>query len=396
MRFTGKNRTRIDRIRNVRTGHFRTIAIAGFVFAAVAYPAVVSPAAAFEITGNRGAKLDAQAVTSFNEPWAMTFLPGGAMLVTTKPGKMFHVTRTGKKTEVAGLWPVAYAGQGGLGDVVLHPDFARNRMIYISFAESLDGSSAGAAVVRARFDMKDDRPRLTERKKIWTQTPKVSGAGHYSHRIAFGPNGKMFITSGERQELTPAQSFTQALGKIIRLNDDGSVPPDNPWQDRGALAKTFWTMGHRNPLGIAFDAQGRLWAHEMGPRGGDELNLIVKGRNYGWPLVSQGRHYFGERIPDHATRPEFEPPKVFWVPSISPAGFVIYSGNLFTGWKGDGLLGALSGRALVRVEMKGQTAREAERYRWGKRVREVEQGPDGALWVLEDGGSGRLLKLTPR
>jgi glucose/arabinose dehydrogenase len=354
-----------------------------------------SAASALEIAGSKGSKLNSQVVASFDEPWAMTFLPGGAMLVTTKPGKMFHVTQGGKKTEIASLWPVAYAGQGGLGDVVLHPDFARNRLVYVSFAESLDGSTAGAAVVRAKFEISGGRPRLTERKKIWTQTPKVSGAGHYSHRMAFGPDGKLFITAGDRQELTPAQAFDQALGKIIRLNDDGSVPKDNPWQDRGELAKTFWTMGHRNPLGIAFDAQGRLWAHEMGPRGGDELNLIVKGRNYGWPLVSQGRHYSGERIPAHRTRPEFAPPKVFWVPSISPAGFVIYSGNLFTAWKGNGFLGGLSGRALVRVEMKGGAAREAERYRWGKRVREVEQGPEGALWVLEDGGGGRLLKLTP-
>ena len=154
--------------------------------------------------------------------------------------------------------------------------------------------------------------------------------------MVFSPDGKLFITAGERQELTPAQDFAQALGKIIRLNQDGSVPPDNPWQDRGALAKTFWSMGHRNPLGIAFDAQGRLWAHEMGPRHGDELNLIAKGKNYGWPLVSQGNHYSGERIPNHDTRPEFEPPKVFWAPAISPAGFVIYSGALFANWKGNG------------------------------------------------------------
>jgi len=372
------------------SGKSLAFAIAGLCLAVAG-----KPASAFEITGSNGARLNAQSLASFDEPWAMTFLPDGAMLVTTKPGKIFHVTQAGKKTEVAGLWPVAYAGQGGLGDVVLHPDFVRNRFVYVSFAESLDGSTAGAAVVRVKFETSGGRPRLTGRKKIWTQSPKVSGAGHYSHRIAFGPDGKMFITAGDRQELTPAQAFDQALGKIIRLNDDGSVSKDNPWQDRGELAKSFWTMGHRNPLGIAFDAQGRLWAHEMGPRGGDELNLIVKGRNYGWPLVSQGRHYSGARIPVHRTRPEFEPPKVFWVPSVSPAGFVIYSGNLFANWKGNGFLGGLSGRALVRVEMKGDTAREAERYRWGKRVREVEQGPQGALWVLEDGGGGRLLKLTP-
>lgn len=349
---------------------------------------------AFEIAGTRGSKIQAQEITRFNRPWAMTFLPDGNMLVTTKPGKMFLVTQSGRQTEVGGLWPVAYGGQGGLGDVILHPRFAENRMVYVSYAESTNGADAGAAVVRAVLDRSGPRPRLVNRKKIWTQLPKKSGAGHYSHRMVFSPDGKLFITAGDRQELTPAQDFDQALGKIIRLNDDGTVPPDNPWQGNGERAKTYWTMGHRNPLGIAFDAKGRLWAHEMGPRHGDELNLIVKGKNYGWPIVSNGRHYSGLPIPDHKTRPEFEAPKAYWVPAISPAGFVIYSGNLFKSWKGNGFIGGLSSRSLVRVEFKGTNAREAERFRWGKRVREIEQGPMGALWVLEDGNGGRLLKLT--
>lgn len=372
---------------------FKERLIGGLV-AAICF-AGAAPASAFEIKGNKGSVMQAREVARFDQPWAMTFLPDGAMLVTTRPGRMFHVTQDGKQTQVGGLWPVAYGGQGGLGDVILHPQFRHNRHVYVSFAESTDGSSAGAAVVRATLEMPGGRPRLANPKRIWTQMPKTSGAGHYSHRMAFAPDGALFITSGDRQEMTPAQDLDSALGKIIRLNEDGALPSDNPWQDRGERAKSFWSMGHRNMLGIAFDAQGRLWAHEMGPRHGDELNLIEKGRNYGWPLVSQGNHYSGQRIPKHDTRREFEPPKAFWVPAISPAGLMIYSGKMFAGWSANAFIGGLSSRALVRVSLSGARAREAERYSWNRRVREVEQGPDGAIWVLEDGGGGRLLKLTP-
>jgi len=375
-----------------------------------------SPATAttFEVSSNDRVTLQASTVAEFDEPWAMTFLPDGTMLVTTKPGKLFHVTQDGDKTEVEGIWEVAYGGQGGLGDVVLHPQFAQNGLVYISSAETTPSwinrllswiesaldrpifSTRGAIVARAKFDRSSDAPRLTNVEQIWKQEPKVSGGGHYSHRIAFGPDGMLFITSGDRQKMTPAQDFDTALGKIIRLHDDGSVPHDNPWQDKGDLAKTFWSMGHRNLLGISFDSEGRLWAHEMGPSHGDELNLIEKGGNYGWPLVSNGDHYSGEPIPDHDTRPEFNAPKAFWVPAISPAGFVIYDGDIFPGWHGDGFIGGLSSEALVRIVFAGDGAKEAERFEWGVRIRMVEEGPDGALWVLEDGSDARLLKLTPK
>ena len=355
---------------------------------------VAGAAEQFTITGSNGHTLQAEAIASFDQPWAMTFLPDGTMLVTTKPGKLFHVTQDGTSTEVDGMWDVAYGGQGGLGDVVLHPGFATNNLVYISYAES-DGGNNGAVVVRARLDTSGASPALRDVERIWEQQPKVSGRGHYSHRIAFGPDGKLFISSGDRQKLTPAQDFDSALGKVIRLNDDGTVPSDNPWQDKGELAKTFWSMGHRNLLGLAFDAEGRLWNHEMGPRHGDELNLVEPGKNYGWPVVSYGNHYSGESIPDHDTRPDFAQPKVWWVPAISPAGLTIYSGELFPDWKGDALIGGLSSQALVHVEIDGAEAREAARYEWGERVRETEQGPGGALWVLEDGSGGRLLKLTP-
>ena len=337
-------------------------------------------------------------LTTFDEPWAMTFLPDGRLLVTEKRGRLrlLDVAATGATaTSISGVPNVAYGGQGGLGDVVLHPEFASNNLVYLSYAEAGSGNTRGAAVARARLTLDGSGGALSQLQVIWRQVPKLSGQGHYGHRLAFGPDGHLWITSGERQEFTPAQDMASNLGKIVRLNDDGSVPADNPFAKDGGVAAQVWTLGHRNPLGIAFDAQGRLWNHEMGPRGGDELNLVERGANYGYPVVSNGNHYDGRDIPDHDTRPEFNAPKISWTPVISPAGFVIYSGRRFPDWRGDGLIGGLSSKALVRVEFDDGTAREAARYDMGERIREVEQGPDGDIWLLEDGKDGRLLRLTP-
>ena len=341
-------------------------------------------------------------IARFNEPWAMTFLPDGRLLVTEKPGalKLLDVARPAAAAgTVSGVPKVAYGGQGGLGDVVLHPRFASNQLVYLSYAEAGPGGLRGAAVARARLTLDGSAGgALSALQVIWRQVPKIDGGGHYGHRLAFGPDGHLWITSGDRQQFTPAQDMASHLGKIVRLNDDGSVPSDNPFAKDGGVAAQVWTLGHRNPLGIAFDAQGRLWNIEMGPRGGDELNRVERGANYGYPIVSQGDHYDGRDLPDHATRPDFNAPAVSWTPVISPAGFVIYSGSRFPDWQGDGLIGALSGQALVRVEFDGSTAREAARYDMGQRIREVEQGPDGDIWLLEDGkggSGGRLLRLTP-
>lgn len=340
-----------------------------------------------------------QALATFDEPWAMTFLPDGRALVTQKKGQLKLVTlsATGATAvDVTGVPAVAYGGQGGLGDVVLHPQFASNRLVYLSHVEAGPNSTRGAVVVRYRLDFSAAGATLADRRLIWTQSPKVTGEGHFGHRIAFGPDGLLWITSGDRQKFDPAQDLSTSLGKVLRLHDDGRVPADNPFADAGGVRAQLWTWGHRNPLGIAFDATGQLWTHEMGPEGGDELNLIEKGANYGWPLVSNGSHYGGRDIPDHVTRPDLNPPEVTWAKTIAPAGFVIYSGVRFPQWQGNGLIGGLASQALVRVEFHRNIAREAARYPMGRRIREIEQGPGGEVYVLEDGAGGRLLRLVPK
>ncbi len=334
---------------------------------------------------------------TFNEPWAMTFLPDGRLLVTEKAGQL-RLFNTATKTSgtITGVPAVAYGGQGGFGDVVLHPQFASNRYVYLSYAEAGANSTRGATVVRAQLTLDaNGGGSLGTPQVIWRQTPKVSGEGHYGHRIAFGADGKLWITSSDRQQMTPAQDMASSLGKLIRINDDGTTPSDNPFFAQGGAAAQTWTLGHRNMLGIAFDGSGKLWVHEMGPQGGDELNLIERGTNYGWPVVSNGSHYGGGDIPDHDTRPDLNAPEAWWTPVIAPAGFIIYSGNLFPYFRGDGFIGGLASQALIRIRFSGNTAREVQRYSMGRRIREVEQGPDGAIWVLEDGSGARLLKLTP-
>ena len=342
----------------------------------------------------QGRPFRAVEVARFDEPWAMDFLPGSglpltnAALVTDKGGTLWLIdVATGEKRQVSGVPSVRYRGQGGLGDVVAHPDFAGNRRVYLSFAESGEGDTGGAAIGYGRLVMGNGQPRLENFKVIWRQQPKVTGAGHYGHRIAFAPDGTMFVTSGDRQKMQPAQDRNSDLGKIIHMTDEGE-----------RLGGRFYTMGHRNPLGIAFAPDGRLWATEMGPQGGDEINLIVEGRNYGWPEVSYGSHYGGGAIPDeHASR-GFEEPKLWWTPSVSPAGMIVYSGNKFPEWQGDIIAGALSGQALLHVDVEGANARKANRWDMNARIREVAQGPDGSVYILEDGrdpGNGRLLRLEP-
>jgi len=348
-------------------------------------------------------------ITSFDEPWALAFLPDGRMLVTEIKGNLLIVSQDGEKSRpVRGMPDVDYGGQGGLGDVALHPDFAENGFIYLSYVEAGIGGTRGAAVTRAVFNETDRGGYLSDAEVIWRQYPKVVGKGHYGHRLLFDNEGYLWISSGDRQKFTPAQDMQANLGKILRLNDDGSIPEDNPFvnyieqdpsvDDEGVYGQ-IWSLGHRNTLGIAVDTDGQLWNIEMGPAGGDELNRIVRAGNYGYPVVSNGEHYSGREIPDHDTRPEFRKPAVWWTPVISPGHLMLYTGDLFPDWRGDFLAAGLSSQAIVRIEINGDEAREADRYPMGARIRSVVQGPEGELWVLEDEDDesrGRLLKLTPR
>ena len=328
-------------------------------------------------------------VAAFDMPWAMSFLPGSGVpltalaLVSERDGRLWLVdTSNGKRQVVSGVPAVKVAGQGGLGDVVASPDFAGNRRVYLSFAEAGPGGTSGAALGYGTLELGQGPPRLEGFKIIWRQQPKVKGGNHYSHRIAFAPDGTLFLSSGERFQFEPAQDPNVDLGKIVHLTAEGQP-----------IGGRYYTLGHRNVLGLAFAPDGRLWETEMGPKGGDELNLIEPGKNYGWPVVSYGSHYDGRDIPDDHAAKGFAEPKLWWNPSISPSGLIIYSGDLFPQWKGDAILGALSGQALIRADLDGASARKADQWDMVARIREVEQGPKGEVYLLED--KGRLLRLEP-
>lgn len=335
-------------------------------------------------------------VADLNEPWAIEFLPDGRVLVTEKGGTIQLVTQDGQKTQVAGAPEVDYFFQGGLGDIVLHPDFSDNNVIYVSYVEAGANETRGAVVARGTLNL--DAPAIENLEVIWRAFPKVDGGLHFSHRIAFDDEGHMFVSAGERNKYDPAQDLNATLGKIVRLNDDGTPAAGNPFASQGGVAAEVWSYGHRNPLGIAFDPEGRLWNVEMAPRGGDELNLVMEGSNYGYPVVSNGNHYTGEIIPDHDTdtQDRFEKPKVWWNPVISPSSMMFYTGDAFPEWQGNAFITGLSSMSIMRIVVNGDNAVEAQRFVMGRRIRGIEQGPDGNLWIIEDGPEGRLVKLTPR
>lgn len=338
----------------------------------------------------------------FERPWAIEFIPGTAMLaITEKEGAIKLMdTQSGEVFTVAGAPDVAYGGQGGLGDIAFLDSEAGSdlsgRTVYLSWAEMGEGETRGAAVGKATLDCPQvSACSLQGLAVIWRQSPKVEGRGHYSHRITFSPDEQyMFIASGDRQKQTPAQDMTNTLGSIVRLNLDGTVAAGNPFAEQGGVTAEIWSYGHRNILGIDWDAQGRLWEVEHGPAGGDELNLVREGANYGWPTRSNGDNYNGVDIPDHTDDDGFTKPAIWWTPVIAPGDMVFYSGEMFAGWQGDALIAGLASKALVHVAIEGETAREVARYEVGDRLRSVTLAPDGSIFVAEDGEGGRILRIS--
>jgi glucose/arabinose dehydrogenase len=369
--------------------------------------AVAAVAAMTEPSAPPNAPFRIEEIADLDQPWAMTFLPDGRMLITEKAGQLLMLSADGKQRKtVTGTPAVMSQGQGGLMDVVLHPRFAKNRMVYLSYSEA---AGKDTSVVLARGVFNDaDAPSLGNVQTLFRGPKYDARTGHYSGRIAFSPEGKLFFTVGDRQQWdgfqrTEPQDIKILSGKVLRLNDDGTPAAGNPLVARGG-DPAIWTYGHRNLLGLAFDANGNLWEQEMGPLGGDEVNLILPGRNYGWPVVSNGDNYprpptNGAAIPDHSPGDGFEAPKVWWNPAISPGGMMVYSGKLWPQWRGDLFIGGLSSQSLVRVDVNGPEATKGDQFALGTRIREPEEGPDGSIYLLTDGrrgSDGKLVKLTPK
>ena len=362
-------------------------------------------------------------LTTLEYPWGMALLPDGRILVTEKPGRLRIWANGELSAPVEGVPKVVYRGardQGGMLDVEADPKFADNGIVYLSYVEAAEAQPAengatddlrlggvdltddilrGGAVVRAKLVGN----RLSDLKVIWRQVPKLVGRGHFGNRIVFAKDGKMFITSGDRMRFEPAQSLGSNLGKVVRINSDGSVPNDNFFAGREGAREEIWSYGHRNMLSAAVDpANGNLWVVEMGPSGGDELNLVQKGTNYGWPFVSNGSHYTRQgvstaftMIPGHGTSKEFKAPVRTFTPVISPSGAIFYTGEIFNPWRGSLLVGGLSSTALIRLAFDGERVAMEERLDMKRRIRDVIQGKDGEILLIVDAKEGELLKLTP-
>jgi glucose/arabinose dehydrogenase len=367
-------------------------------------------------------------VATFKLPWRIAFLPDGRMLVTEKVGPVWLVTQKGEKTPIENVPEVLYQGQGGMLGVFLSPHYPTDHLIYLTYSEPGDGGSS-LALARAKLVIGEGTASLDGLEVLWRQMPKGKG-GQFGAQIAFSPDSRyLFLTVGERQRMTPAQDPNQELGKILRLTLDGKPAPGNPMAGKvGAstvplidpprdteAAKsapeistyTFpgpnlapaetWTSGHRTPYGLAFAPDGRLWEVEHGPRGGDELNLIEPGKNYGWPLVSYATNYNGVPIPSPDTRPDLAKPVIYWTPIIAPGNLIFYNGAMFSQWKGSALMGGMATQTLNRITFDGKGgAAPAERWSIGHRIRDVEVAPDGALWMLEDANPGGMFRVTPQ
>ena len=328
-----------------------------------------------------------------DQPWGMAFLPDGRLLVTEKPGTLRIVAKDGTVSDpLKGVPEVIGNGQGGLLDVALDPKFDANGLVYLSYSEPGDGG-AGTAVARGKLS----DAGLEDVKVIFRMQPKVEGPNHFGSRLVFAPDGKLFVTLGERFKFDPAQDLKSHLGKVVRINPDGSVPEDNPFVGKDDALPEIWSYGHRNVQGAAIHPEtGKLWTIEFGPKGGDELNIPEPGKNYGWPVVSWGNHYDGKDIPDPATHPEFTDAIHHWNPVISPSGMAFYTGDAFPSWKNELLIAGLSSQAIVRLTLEGPKVASENRIEMGARIRDVAQGPDGAIYAITDESDGQLLRLTPK
>jgi glucose/arabinose dehydrogenase len=329
-------------------------------------------------------------------PWGLAFLPDGRILVTERPGRLRLVDREGRLSDpLAGVPEVLARGQGGLLDVALDPRFPETRLVYLSYAEPGEGGTAGTAVARGRLG----EGRLEDVRVIYRQQPKVQGGNHFGSRLVFARDGTLFVTQGDRFDYRDrAQDLSSGIGKIVRINPDGSVPRDNPFVGRAGTRPEIWSYGHRNVQAAAPHPQsGQLWTVEHGARGGDELNRPEAGKNYGWPVITYGVDYSGAPIGEGTARPGMEQPVYYWDPVIAPSGMAFYTGDAFAGWKGNVLIGSLRPGGLVRLVMEGGRVAREERYLGdlGERIRDVAQGPDGLLYLLTDSADGSLVRVAP-
>ncbi len=350
-------------------------------------------------TVNRGYTTET-VVSGLEHPWSLAFLPDGRMLVTERPGRLRLVGADGKlSAPIAGVPQVYASGQGGLLDVALDHAFARNRLVYLSYAEPGDNNLAGTAVARAKLVEAGGTTRLEALTVILRQQPKTVGGAHFGSRLAFARDGRLFVTMGERYQRDRAQELDASFGKVLRIEADGRIPADNPFVNRKGALPQIWSYGHRNPQSAAVHpGSGALWTIEHGARGGDEINLPQAGRNYGWPVITYGRDYSGLSIGDGTAKAGMEQPLYYWDPSIAPSGMTFYTGNRYPGWQGSLLVGALKEQLLVRLSLQGNRVLAEERLLpdLKQRVRDVRQGPDGWVYLLTDEDDGRVLRVKPR